>query len=142
MTGGPETKSDRGTDDGGGPVVVACLGHRCAGLHTLTTVGADEGPLPLLRAAVRTSLAGLLITTGCMGPCHEGAVVGVGHRRPSAPGQRLVVRGMMLLGGMQQAARAEALATWFQLGGPHKVPMPAPVLTEASLGAPPPLRDR
>lgn len=128
------------TDDHGGPVVVACLGHRCAGLHGLMSADPDEGLLPLVRAAVRTSHSGLLITTACMGPCHEGAVVGVGHRRPGAPQQRLVVRGMTLLGGMQRAVRAQALATWFRQGGPISAPMPEPVLTEASLGSPPPPR--
>lgn len=137
-----ERSDDSGAADRGGPVVVACLGPRCAGLHALATADPDDGPLALLRTAVRTSHAGLLITTGCMGPCHEGAVVGVGHRTSNTTGRRLVVRGMMLLGGMQQAVRAQALATWFAQGGPTSVPMPAPVLTEASLGAPPPLRNR
>ena len=117
--------------------MVACLGHRCAGLHKLATPEPNDDLLPLLRQAVRTSHAGLLITTGCMGPCHHGAVVGVGHRSPNAKGAPLVVRGMILLGGMQQDERAHALAMWFEQCGPMRAPMPTPILTEASLGPPP-----
>lgn len=76
----------------------------------------------------------MLITTGCMGPCSHGAVVGVGHRVPTKPGDPLVVLGVQLLGGMERPIRAEALTAWFEEGGPGCVPLPMPVLTEASLG--------
>lgn len=96
--------------------------------------GRWRGPLPELKRAVRSSHAGLLITTGCMGPCHEGAVVGVGHRCPNPAGTPLVVRGTMLLGGMERASRMAALAGWFEQGGLARAQVPAPILTEASLG--------
>jgi len=120
--------------DPGGPVAVACLGHRCAGLHTLAATEPALDRLPELKRAIRSSHAGLLITTGCMGPCHEGAVVGVGHRCPNPPGAPLVVRSMMLLGGMERTSRVAALASWLEQGGPARVPMPTPILAEASLG--------
>lgn len=126
---------EAGAHDPGGPLVVVCVGHRCAGLHALAATDCMADPLPRLKAAVRASHGGVLITTGCMGPCHEGAVVGVGHRPPTGPGKPLVVHGVMLLGGMECASRAEALTTWFEQGGPARAPLPTPVLTEASLGA-------
>ena len=133
---------DSGRTDPGGPVMVACVGHRCTGLHNLAASDAAESALHRLRATVRTSVTGLLITTGCMGPCHQGAVVGIGHRAPKAAGAPLVVRGMILFGGMQHDERAHALDIWFQQGGPLQAPMPTPILTEASLGPPPSPRDR
>ncbi|MBA3524882.1 MAG: hypothetical protein H0T85_10095 [Geodermatophilaceae bacterium] len=131
------TRPERDTAiDPGGMIVVACLGHRCAGLHIVRTDQNGLGPLSELKSAVRTSVAGVLITTGCMGPCSQGAVVGVGHRVARRIGERLVAKDMMLLGGIEQAPRLEALTTWFADGGPARTPLPAPLLTEALLRNP------
>jgi len=55
-------------------VVAACQGHRCRAL----LAAQDPDGMTALRNAVRSSPHGVLVSTGCAGPCAHGPVVVLG----------------------------------------------------------------
>lgn len=55
-------------------VVAACQGHRCRAL----LAAQDPDGMTALRDAARDSRHGVLVSTGCAGPCAHGPVVVIG----------------------------------------------------------------
>jgi hypothetical protein len=98
------------SDDPSGPLVVLCAGHRCAALRELTG-GVDD-----LRSAIRQTPGGVLVSAGCLGPCHLGALAVVARRDgPTGTGGPVA-----LLSGVDRPTRAVALRAWVLAGGPTR----------------------
>lgn len=90
MTSAGERRPDpdhRGLSDGadpGGPLVMVCLGNRCAALHEPAREERSEPGLPALSEAVRCTRGAILVTMDCVGQCELAAVIGLGHRLASS----------------------------------------------------------
>lgn len=117
-------------EDPGGPLVMVCVGHRCAALLELARERGSGPGLPGLAESVRATRGAMLVTMGCVGHCELGAVVGLGHRPPSSaavettPGGVVPFTGGVMLAGMDRAPRAEALRRWILDGGIEAAPPP------------------
>ncbi|MCZ2857700.1 hypothetical protein [Blastococcus sp. VKM Ac-2987] len=101
--------------DPGGPLVVLCQGHRCAALRRLADGGTGATEVP---ATVAGSPGGVLVTTGCLGPCALGALAGVAHR--AGGGGR--TSPAVWLWAVEGAERGAQLRRWLARGGPSGDP--------------------
>lgn len=93
-----------------GPLVALCAGQRCAALRERTGTGQTDQ----LRSAVRRTRGAVLVTVGCLGPCHLASLAVVARRDgstgTSGPG--------VWIWGIDRPARADALRDWVVAGGP------------------------
>jgi hypothetical protein len=113
-------------DDRGGPLVVLCVGHRCAALRRLA--GTDDA-VDRMAAAVRATTDAVLVTAGCVGACDRAAVAGLARRTAGTgrPGP------VVWLSGVQTPERTSAVLDWVAAGGPG---LSGPGLSDAGVDGP------
>lgn len=110
-------------------VVVQCTGQRC---RALTDLRDPHRPAcdPALAAAVRSRPRSVLVTTGCLGPCHRGAVAAVGWG--DRAGSRVSwTEPAVLVERVEEPARMRATADWIRSGA-----APDRGCLETALGSP------
>lgn len=91
-------------------LVARCGGHRCAALARPRS-GADD----LVASALRRRRDGVLMSTGCLGRCHAGAVAAVGWAR--ADGTHLCwERPPAVVDQVETEGAARSLADWLEHG--------------------------
>jgi hypothetical protein len=98
--------------------VASCSGPRCRAVRTPSHTAT-------LRAAVAGRPHALLVSTGCLGPCHLACVVAVGpavlsgdhHVDWTAPPRTFALA--------ERAGRSAALAGWISAGAPDPAQLPA-----------------
>lgn len=98
------------------PFVVLCTGEHCG----RRLVQGEDAPGEALRAAVRASVGGLLVTTGCMNRCGGGdrpgpdaAIAAVAWRDgPDAT----TASDVLVFAGVEEQATAGRLADWICAG--------------------------
>lgn len=101
LTGSPVTPVQRSQ------VVAVCQGRRCQAL----LAGHRQDAMEVLRQATRRSRSGILVSTGCAGPCSHAPVIVVGTGESSCG--ELEVRADAVLGPVG-AADVQVLATHLQ----------------------------
>lgn len=87
------TRTRRGAPlDASGPMVAVCAGQRCTALRGFAGCGSALGEL---REAVRLRRGAILVSSPCLGPCHQAPVAAVARRDGSTGhfGRAWVVRG-------------------------------------------------
>jgi hypothetical protein len=112
-------------------VVAVCAGARCRALRQLHDPSAASAGPPgqELRDAVRARQRAVLITTGCLGACHQGCVVAVGHGTTEAvgtagAGHLIWAAPPVGLGLAELPDRSRELAGWVRDGAPDVAMLP------------------
>jgi hypothetical protein len=118
-------------------VVAVCAGQRCTALRGFAGCGSA---LEELRDAVRLRRGAVLVSSPCLGPCHEAPVAAVARRDgPTGDFGRT-----LWLGRLDDAVLLEALRAWVVGGGPSTAQRPEKELpaelAPAMLGVGPPMR--
>jgi len=91
-------------------LIATCGGHRCAALHRLRR-GDDGVDRAELREAVGHQPRAVLLTTGCLGRCHDGGVAAVGWATGGREGLRWREQPVAVT-EIHLVDRARALAQW------------------------------
>ena len=136
-TTGPRATPHPGTrtgnaasSDPGGPLVVVCTGHRCAGLRRLAGLPEVDAEL---RQAVRGTRGAVLLDSVCLGVCAHGPAAAIGHRLAGSTSTCGVP--LTCVTGLDDEERCAGLVRWVRAGGGAAPWLPAPA--EDEQGGPP-----